>query len=185
MKSMKFVVDPESRNLYGKDNEDIDNIYDAYVSRAIKIMIGWLLIASVIVGACTFVNEDLSIISFLICDLISLIINLIALELCGNRSKIVGKKLSLSEDELEEFDDLKDLIACDGMDIYKADDQYYLPDEDEDLFDSDLYPLLTKDDLKSLQNRYSQSEIDEATTIIARMERNKETNQYEVVFDLK
>lgn len=164
---MKFVVDPESRNLFGKNNEDIDNIYDAYVSRAIKIMIGWLLIASVIVGACTFVNEDLSIISFPICALISLIINLIALELCGNRSKIVGKKLSLSEDELEEFDDLKVLIAYDGMDIYKVSD------------------LLTKCGLKNLQSWYSQSEIDEATTIIARMERNKETNQYEVVFDLK
>lgn len=183
MKSMKFVVDPESRNLFGKDNEDIRNTYKKCIENPTLVIC--FVSAGIVftLGICSiFISSVIIEVSAVLAMMLSF---LMVVALWENNDKIVGKKLSLSEDELEEFADLKDLIAYDGMDIYKVSDQYYLPDEDEDLFDSNFYPLLTKCGLKNLQSRYSQSEIDEATTIIARMERNKETNQYEVVFDLK
>lgn len=58
---MKFVVDPKSRNLFGKDNKDIDNIYDAYIYRAKQIMIFmiWgLIVAAIIVTVCWLFTDN-------------------------------------------------------------------------------------------------------------------------------
>lgn len=183
---MKFVVDPKSRNLFGKDNKDIDNIYDAYIYRAKQIMIFmiWgLIVAAIIVTVCWLFTDNgklqcISVLAFLFVGIFYIIAIIV---LCENEDKIIEKKLSLTENEVNQFRNLKKLTECDGKDIYKVNNQYYYPVCGDDSF---LFSILEEDDLKSLQSRYSQSEIDEATTLIARMERNKETNQYEVVYDL-
>ena len=180
---MKFVVDPESRNLFGKNNEDIDNVYDAYIYKAKQIMIWVLIVAAIMVTVCMFFTDNeklqcVSLVAFLFVGISCIIAMMVLLE---NENKIIGKKLPLTENEVNQFRDLKKLTECDGKDIYKVNNQYYYAVCGDDSF---LFSILEEDDLKSLQNRYSQSEIDEATTLIARMKRNKETNQYEVVYDL-